>query len=204
MVRVFFFSELEDSAKQVARERLHDNLERLPWQAAAIRNTLPDIAESGILIDEQDVCVAPDGYVSFTAKEVTLDIVLARSGVGKKYLGHPGYYDLFCVNCQALVKRVRPFSDVTRMISVSVEFAPFENNDGGKAFLACEIAAGLLEQYLKHLVATISDSLRRTVEEERARIFSPSFLDAYLEGQGKVFGKTGDRILPMNAAEEGT
>ena len=202
MGRVFSFSELADSAKQVARERLRDELERLPWQARAIRKILPTVAESGILIDVQDVCVAPDGYVSFTAKEVKLDIVLARSGVGKKYLANPVYHDLFCANAKAFVKRVRPFSEVTRMVSISVEIDPFDNNDSGKAFLVCGIAAGLLEQYLKHLVSTISDCFRAAIDEECARIFSPSFMDRYLESQGKVFGKNGSIIIPISMTEE--
>ena len=196
MRRVYSFSELSDSSKNIARSRVHEEFERLPWQTQVISKMLPDVSEAGILFEAQDVHIARDGFVSFSAREVKLDIVLAHSGIGKKYLNHPGYFELFVANVQTAIKRLRPFSEESRVFYVSVSVCPFENNDGGKALLACEIAAGLLEQYLRYLVVTVSDRLRQAIDEVRARIFSASFVDAYLEGQGKIFLKNGNTAMP--------
>lgn len=192
MMRLFSFSELKKTAQDIARTQLLAEIAKLPWYRQRVKAFVTSIADTGIIIDPKEVYVTPEYNVSFSVKEVTLGIVLHRSGIRKKYLTAPGYYDLFCANTKVDIKRIRPFSSDLRMISISVSVALFDNNDNGRALFVCETAASLLEPYLNHLLVTISDSFRNFLIEEYAYISSPAFLDAYLNEQGMIFLESGN------------
>ncbi len=203
MKRCFSFRELTKAAQLAARAHLLREMESLFVQWKNVKAFVSTVFNTGIVVSPQDVYVTSDDNVIFLPHEVVMDVALQKSGIGKQYLALPEYYDLFLANAKATIRRVRPFPSDVRFVMISVDVTPFENNDNGAAFFACEVAATMLEIYLNHLVVTISNSFHAAIIKEHARISSPAFLDNYLENQGEIFLKDGS-IAPIFADREGS
>lgn len=184
------FGELTDEAKEAARNRLLCALERCPWHQCASMQFISDAQEAGVMVSPRSIRFTKDG-ASFSAHRIDLPVVLERSGIGKQYLAVPGDYDLFCATATAEIRQIYPDSADARLLSVRVELEPFDNNDGGRAFSACNLAAGFLERYLKNLAVTLSFHLHGLLSAEHRRLESRSCLDSILEMMGKAFGKDG-------------
>ncbi len=180
------FQALSDGAKETARRALRDEMKRLPWREPVIGRWLAEAEETGIVIARKSVLWAKD-TVSFTAERVALPAVLDRSGIGKRFLSGPGHYALFLAHTEASIRRIRPFSADVRTVCVSVALAPFDNNDGERAAAACDLAAGLLERYLRRLVVTLAIRLKSALAAEYKRLMSGEAIEACLIAMGSVF-----------------
>lgn len=203
MKRLFSFRELEKPAQLAARKKLLCEMESLfyKWKnvkAFAYNNTF----DTGIIVRPEDVYVTEDDNVILLPHKIVLDVALRQSGIDKQCLTSPEYRELFLVNANAKIRQVSSFPFDVRFVLISIEITPFENNDNGKAFFACEVASSLLEVYLNRLVVTISNSFRAKILKEHARISSPAFLDEYLEQQGEVFFRDGSFSPLFNDTEE--
>lgn len=201
MKRLYAFRELEKNARLSARGRLLCEMESLYSQWKNVKGFVSEIMNTGIIVDPKDVYVTDDDNVIFLPREIVLDAALQQSCIGMRYLSLPEYRELFLANAKATIRQIRPFPSDVRFVLISVEVFPFENNDNGNAFFACEVAASMLEIYLNHLVVTISNSFRLAIIREHSRISSPSYLDGYLENMGEVFLQDGS-FAPIIADRE--
>ena len=196
MKRLFSFRELDKLAQLTARKNLLCEMESLFYHWKSVKAFIFNNAfDTGVVIHPEDVYVTDDDNVIFLPSEIVIDVALQKSGIEKQYLALPEYRELFLANTKTRIRQVGLFPSDVRFVLISVNVTPFENNDDGNAFFACEMAASLLEVYLNCLVGTISNSFRSMIVKEHSRISSPVFLDGYLEKQGKVFLRDGSLSL---------
>ncbi|MGP1585764.1 MAG: hypothetical protein ACTTH3_04515 [Schwartzia sp. (in: firmicutes)] len=201
MRRLFSFREMEKSAQLRARKQLLRDMESIFCHWKNVKSFVFDTFHAGVVIRPQDVYVTEDDTVIFLPHEIDMEVALQQSGIGRQYLMMPENRELFLANAKVSIRQVCPLPFDVRFVLISVAVPSFENNDNGKAFFACKIAASLLEVYLNDLVVTISNSFRAMIIQEHARISSPAFLDGYLENQGEVFLQDG-RLSPLFEEEE--
>lgn len=202
MKRLFSFRELGKPAQLEARKNLLREMESLFSHWKRVKGFVTSSFDLGIVVSPEDVYVTDDDNVIFLPREIVLDVALDKSGVGDQYLGLPEYCELFLANAKPNIRRVCPFPADARFVLISVDVAPFDNNDNGCAFFVCEVAASVLETYLNHLVVTISNSFRAAIVKEHARISSPAYLDRCLQEQGEVFEENG-KLAPIFEKEDG-
>ncbi len=191
MKRLFTFRELDKTAQLSARSHLLIEMESIFCRWKKVKAFISDAFDTGFVVNPQDVYVTDDNNVIFLPNEVVLDVALQKSGIDKQFLSLPEHRELFLSNAKATIRQLRPFPTDVRFVLIAIDITPFENNDNGDALFACETAATMLEIYLNHLVATISNSFRATILKEHSLISSPAFLDGYLEEQGAIFLQDG-------------
>ncbi len=201
MKRLFSFRELDKSAQLSARKYLLCEMETLFCKWKKVKAFVSNTFDTGIMVNPDDVYVTEDDNVVFLPSEVVMDVALEKSGIDKQYLALAEYKELFLANAKATIRQVSPFPSDVRFVLISIDITPFDNNDNGNAFFACEVAASMLESYLNHLVVTISNSFRSMIVREHSRISSPAFLDNYLDKQGEIFARDGS-IAPIFVNKE--
>ena len=187
------FSELSETAKEAARNML--------FYEKMIAQFISDAKAAGVSIIPESIRFTTES-ASFSASGIDLPVVLNRSGIGNRYLSAPGDYALFCAYATAKICQIYEDSADARLLSVSVTIDPFDNNDDGRAFAACDIAAGFLERYLKNLAISLSVRLHELFEMEREQMISCSFWDEILESKGPVFFENGNWVVPISVESD--
>ena len=192
------FRELPDAAKEAARRSLLCEIEENFRHEKMIAQFVSDAKTAGISVIPESVRLTRESG-SFSVSGIDLPVVLERSGIGRRFLSAPGDFELFCAYATAEICQTLTDSADARRFSVSVAVDQFDNNDNGRAFAACDIAAGFLERYLRNLTTSLSVRLHELFEREREHMTSRSFLDEILEAMGPVFLENGDWEKPDEA-----